>query len=59
MEIYQLVVCVDKHQDGHFTCSDVICDFLYPSSDLSNLRLGLVCFLMIPLKAANPVGRGG
>lgn len=30
MEIYHLVVSVDKHQDGHFACSDVICDFLYP-----------------------------
>lgn len=30
MEIYQLVVSVDQHQDGHFACSDVLCDFLYP-----------------------------
>ena len=30
MEIYHLVVAVDKLQQGHFTCSDVLCDFLYP-----------------------------
>lgn len=30
MEIYHLVVSVDKHQEGLFSCSDVLCDFLYP-----------------------------
>ncbi len=30
MEIYYLVVAVDKCQEGHFNCSDLLCDFLYP-----------------------------
>ena len=30
MELYHLVVAVDGHQEGHFSCSNVLCDFLYP-----------------------------
>ena len=29
MEIYYLVVVVDKHLEGKFNCSDLLCDFLY------------------------------
>lgn len=32
MEIYHLVVAVDSHQDGHFSRSNVLCDFLYPQT---------------------------
>lgn len=54
MEIYHLVVSVDKQQEGKFSCADVLCDFLYHikymhTGDHENIEL-LITKLNTPLK---------